>query len=155
VLAKRGREAVALQTRLSRGIGIIIASVRKASIAESLIRCSLTGFVAGIFARIFFIASGAAASQGGGCTFCGFFSHVVPGILAGYALLQEAWRRLAMGFATFFSTYQVGEWVLGDSPFTELESFAKGLVVGTGLALLVAMYRTMLRRKSLAREEAG
>ncbi|BEP17931.1 hypothetical protein PYJP_12830 [Pyrofollis japonicus] len=146
---------MAPQTRLFRSISSITASVRRAPVMESLIRCSFTGFVAGILARIFFIASGAATGQGGGCVLCGFITHVVPGILAGYGLLQEAWRRLALGFATFFSTYQVGEWVLGDSPFTELESFAKGLVVGTGLALLAATYRTMLRRKSSARREEG
>ena len=62
-------------------------------------------------------------------------SHYLAGLVS--PLLKAFSPVYGLAFPSFFTGYELGEWVLGDEPFSELESFALGLAAGLALVWLI------------------
>ncbi len=107
---------------------------------KSLACASLLGFIAGLFVRSLILVMALlreVSRQGYGLT------HIVLGLATGYGLLHESQRKAALQLAAFFTSYELGEWPLGDPPFQELRGYALGIVLGLIVGALTALYRGM------------
>jgi len=116
--------------------------MREWGLLKSLLYTSVAGFVTGFIARSLILLLGLVRSmsqQGHG------FVHVVLGIASGYGVLSESLRRPALQLAVFFTSYELGEWPLGDPPFQELHGFSIGVLIGVVIGLLFLLYRRLIR----------
>lgn len=110
-----------------------VTRLSEKSLAKGLLFSSLLGLLVGMLVRslvllIAFVRE--ASGQGYGLT------HIVLGIATGYGLLHETQRKAALELAAFFTSYELGEWPLGDPPFQELRGYATGIAIGVLVALL-------------------
>ena len=100
----------------------------------------ITGFVArGIIVIVAFVRE--ASKQGYGLT------HLVLGLATGYGLFNESQRKAALQLAAFFTSYEMGEWPLGDPPFQELRGYTLGLILGLLIGITTILYKKWARRK--------
>lgn len=68
-------------------------------------------------------------------------THIVLGLATGYGLLHESQRKAALQLAAFFTSYEFGEWPLGDPPFQELRGYALGIILGLIIGAVMVLYR--------------
>ncbi|ABM80130.1 hypothetical protein Hbut_0258 [Hyperthermus butylicus DSM 5456] len=100
----------------------------------------LVGLVAGALARLLFWSRIEASASSGGYG----LSHYLAGFVV--PLLKLLSPVYGVAFPSFFTGYELGEWLLGDNPFSELQSFAIGLAGGLILIWLVQLLARWRRR---------
>lgn len=120
----------------------IIARMEEWGLLRSLLCSSVAGFVTGFLARSLILLLGivrALSRQGHGLV------HVVLGMASGYGAVNKPTRRRALQLAVFFTSYELGEWPLGDPPFQELHGFSVGVLMGVVVGSLSLLYRKLNR----------
>ncbi len=118
--------------------------VGQSGLLRSLACASLLGFIAGLVVRSLILVVALVrevSRQGYGLT------HIVLGLATGYGLLHESQRRAALQLAAFFTSYELGEWPLGDPPFQELRGYALGIVLGLLVAIMMILYRRVKEQR--------
>ncbi len=111
--------------------------LRSSSLLRDVLCFSLLGFVSGLFIRSLILMVSfmrEVSKQGYGLT------HVVLGIATGYGLLHESQRKAALQLAAFFTSYELGEWPLGDPPFQELRGYILGIAIGLLVSVAAILY---------------
>ena len=120
-----------------------LSRVKQHELLHGLACASLLGFIAGLVVRSLILAIALireVSRQGYGLT------HIVLGLATGYGVLHESQRKAALQLAAFFTSYELGEWPLGDPPFQELRGYALGIALGLLVGIIMALYRWAKKR---------